>query len=460
MLRAVNGPFNCPFQNGLGATPISSATRTVIDAALAALLDEAVEARREGAFDLLERLVAEPSELGDEAGATAVVERELADLGFTTAVLPIPAEITADPAAGVPQLPYEGRGPLVARMPAASPASTARSLLLNGHLDVVPPGGGRAWTGHPYRPRRDAGWMLGRGAADMKGGIVMALLSIGAFLDVLRTATGADIVFVGAIEEECTGNGTLATVRADVVADAVVLTESTGLDLMTAGLGVLWIELVVHTRGGHAETAGAATSALDLAAEMLPALRRLAPDPEEPDGVRYRANVGRITAGDWPSSVPATATIDLRVGFPADWTPEQAEDWVRERIAAVVDAQPGLDADQVTVRPSGMRAAGYALAPDSELVAALQAAHHAAHGAIPAITATEATTDARFYLNQAGVPAVCFGPRARALHAGDEAVELESIIQGARTLVRFMTGWLVPEPARAGARRRPSKEGA
>ena len=411
--------------------------------AVAAALDDAVHARTERAYALLEQLVREPSEVGGEDGAVAVLAAELEALGFDTRVVPIPAAMDEDPAAGVPVVAYDGaRGALVARLAPHRPDPGARSLLLNGHLDVVPPGNARTWAGEPYGPRREDGWLVGRGAADMKGGVAMALLAVGAFLDVLRDAMGAELTFVGAIEEECTGNGTLATVRAGVLADAVVLTEPTQLDLLAAGLGVLWTEIRIDAAGGHAETAGSVPSALDLAARLLPVLRALQPAPEHPDAARCRVNVGRIRAGDWTSSVPAEATIDVRLGFPADWSVERGEAWTRARIADAVDADPRLHADQVTVRSSGMRAAGYGLAPDSGLIAALQAAHLDVHGTRPEVVATDATTDARFYLHQGGVPAVCFGPRGRGLHAADEAVELDSIVQGARTLVRFMAAWL------------------
>ena len=115
-----------------------------------------------------------------------------------------------------------------------------------------------------------------------------------------------------------------------MLADAVVITEPTGLDLLTAGVGVLWMEIGVVTSGGHAETAGDVRSALDLVTDLLPALRSLAPPTSGPDGPRDRVNVGRLRAGDWPSSVPSEATVDVRVGFPADWSSARAEAWTRQ----------------------------------------------------------------------------------------------------------------------------------
>jgi acetylornithine deacetylase len=89
-----------------------------------------------------------------------------------------------------------------------------------------------------------------------------------------------------------------------------------------------------------------------------------------------------------------------------------------------------------------LRAEGYALDADAPLVHAVGAAHAAAHGGRPAVVSTNGTTDARVYLHQGAVPALCYGPRVRNMHGTDEAVELASIVAGAQTLARFMTDWL------------------
>ena len=90
------------------------------------------------------------------------------------------------------------------------------------------------------------------------------------------------------------------------------------------------------------------------------------------------------------------------------------------------------------VREAGYRAEGYLLAPGHPLARAMSDAHCWAHGAFPGELVMGSTTDARYYLNQFGRPALAYGPRARNNHAADEAVELASIVGGARTLARFI----------------------
>jgi acetylornithine deacetylase len=416
-------------------------------------IDAAVDAHAEAAIAFLERLVRHPSLSGAEDSAQRELAGELERLGLAVEWLPVDDSVLDDPAAGISSRPYDSDQVLVARRGGLDPAAPgAHSLLINGHLDVVPPGDERLWSEPPFEPVRRDGWLYGRGAGDMKAGFAMTTLALAAATDALRGFPVADLTVVGVPEEESTGNGTLASVRAGVGADAVVLPEPTALELLLSGEGVLWLEIDVRGEPAHAEVASQGVSALDHAVGLIGELRRLQETFNEgAEGVRHELNIGTLVAGDWPSSVPASARIGIRVGFPRDWGPVEAERRVREAIAASAERDPWLSRNPPLVRASGLRAAGYEIAPEDELVQALSRAHLDAHGESPSTAGTAATTDARHYRNTLGVPALCYGPRARNIHGIDEAVELATIVAGARTLARFMAGWLgfVPEGSRA-----------
>ncbi len=121
-------------------------------------------------------------------------------------------------------------------------------------------------------------------------------------------------------------------------------------------------------------------------------------------------------------------------------------------MRGAVLADPWLRQHPPRIRPHGFRAEGYFIDPAHPLVAALAAAHAGAHGAEPARFLLGSTTDARIYLNQFGVPAVAYGPVARNIHAVDEAVELASIVAGARALARFLASYYATGGLPAGAR--------
>lgn len=193
-------------------------------------VDAAVSAGAEAAFAFLERLVAEPSTVGRERGAQELVAGELAALGFGVSCLEIPADTAAGAPGGVAQAPYQGRPNVLGRMnPGMSP-----SLLLNGHIDVVP-AEAAVWSSDPFTPARSGGWLSGRGAGDMKAGFAMGLLAIRALAEALPGALLGELAFLSVIEEECTGNGTLAAGTAGVLGDAVVLLEPTDSACCSAG---------------------------------------------------------------------------------------------------------------------------------------------------------------------------------------------------------------------------------
>jgi acetylornithine deacetylase len=413
---------------------------TAITAEQCEALDAAVGEETESALAALERLVAVKSTVGSETPAQHLLAGELGSLGFELSWLPVPPETAAAAPGGVAQACYAGRPNLLGRLNAgASP-----SLLLNGHIDVVPadPVG---WPAGPFAPVTADGWLIGRGAGDMKGGLVMSLLALRALRHALPDAVAGEVAFLSVIEEECTGNGTLAACRDGVLADAVVITEPTGLELLLGGVGVLWAEIELAGVPAHAESADRAVNPVHKLPLILDALAALEADinaaGHDPEFASlpspYNVNVGTVAAGDWASSVPGRAVLRVRVGFPRGWPPDEALARLHEAVIKAAAADPWLAAHPPAIRPCGFRAEGYLLAAGHPLADAMAAAHAAVHGAAPRRTVLGATTDARYYLNQFGRPALAYGPRARNIHAAREAVELASIVAGARTLARF-----------------------
>jgi acetylornithine deacetylase len=412
-------------------------------------IDGAIDASAERAFAFLEHLVASPSTVFHEQDAQAVVGAELRRLGFSIESLEIPNAVGLDEAAGVPQDDYGGRFDVVGRI-GGSAGSGRSPLLINGHIDVVPADEPDLWSGDPFTPYRDDGWLVGRGAGDMKGGLAMATLALDALLATAWTdgVPGA-LTFLSVIEEECTGNGTLAAARAGVVADAVFLPEPTNLQLLLSGVGVLWVDVTVEGLAAHAEMADRAVNAAELLTPVIDALRDLEremnsafEEPSMPSVAHpYNVNIGLVQAGDWRSSVPAKARLGVRVGHPTEWSPDEAEKRVRAEIGDAAAGHAWLREHPPTIELTGFRAEGYSIDREHPFARAVAAAHGAAHGNDPEVAQMASTTDARIYMNQFGIPALCYGPRGRNIHGIDEAVELRSIVDGAKTLARFLIAW-------------------
>ena len=417
---------------------------------LAAAIDAAIEAHAEAAFLLLERLVAADSTVGHEQAALEVLASELHGLGFEIERLPIPADIADLPGAGVPRSSYAGRYDLVGRR-RGDPAIA--SLLLNGHIDVVPADEPALWFTPPFEPQRRDGWLYGRGAGDMKCGFAMGALALRALRDVIPDDDLGSIAVVAAIEEECTGNGTLAAAAAGVLADAVVLLEPTDLTLLLGGVGVVWLEIdrgrPCGARGGERRRRQCGRGG-GVAAPHL-ACRRGRDQPDARSAHRFRATV--------PAQPRSSHRRRLGIERALGRTPRGAR-----RISDGLDTRRRRGSRPATSRDRGRRRPLAGAAPTDRsvgpasgprvttcprthpLARTLAAAHRDAHGEAPASVVMATTTDARIYRNRYGLPAICYGPRTTRIHGIDEGVELASIVDGARTLARFLVRWANGEP--------------
>jgi acetylornithine deacetylase len=426
---------------------------TDADAERWADVDAAIAASAETAFAFLERLVAEPSMVGSERGAQEIVAAELARMGFAVTELAIPDETADSAPAGVAQASYADRPNVLGRLHAGrSPA-----LLLNGHVDVVP-AEAALWDSDPFVPLRAGGWLTGRGAGDMKGGFAQGLLAVAGLQQAMPGALSGELSFLSVIEEECTGNGTFAACQAGVLADAVIVLEPTDLDVLLGGVGVLWIEIEITGVPAHAESADRAQNPIRSIPAILRALARFE-DELNGDTTRdhdfagiarpYNINPGTVWAGDWASSVPGRARLGVRVGFPRAWSPDEAFRRVSAAVLQAGQEDPWLASAPPVIRPTGFRAEGHLLPAGHWLAEGMARAHVAVTGSPPERAPIGATTDARYYLNQFRTPALAYGPRACNIHAIGEAVELASIVTGAKALARFMAwfyaGEVMPE---------------
>ena len=161
------------------------------------------------------------------------------------------------------------------------PANNAgRSLILQGHCDVVPTGPLDMWETPPFAPVIKDGKMYGRGACDMKSGTIGALYA----LDAIRAAglkPTARIHFQSVIEEESTGVGALSTLQRGYRADACFIPEPTGETMIRSQVGVIWFRLKVRGFPVHAFEAGAGANAIMAAYDLIDSLQKLEADWNE-----------------------------------------------------------------------------------------------------------------------------------------------------------------------------------
>ena len=335
--------------------------------------------------------------------------------------------------------------------PDSSEIPEGRSLILQGHLDVVPEGPLGMWKSPPYSPETRDGWMYGRGAGDMKAGKVAALFAV----DALRRAGYAPagrLHYQSVIEEESSGLGALATLARGYRADCAFIPEPTAHRLVRAQVGAIWFRLKVRGRPAHVAYAGTGSSAITAAMHLVTALQKMESHWNDEDATRHphykgvnhplNFNAGKIAGGDWTSSLPAWCDVDCRMGLlPGDVVSER-----RAQIIATIKeaaaAHPFLRDNPPEIEWTGFMADGYVLENAAEPESALAGAHCAVTGesALPEDSWT-ALTDTRFYGLYHGIPSLCYGPIADSIHGFDEKVDLASVQRTTEVIALFIARW-------------------
>ena len=265
---------------------------------------------------------------------------------------------------------------------------TGKSLILNGHMDVVPVGPLDMWTRPPFEPWRDGDWLYGRGGADMKAGIAANIFALDA-LKSIGYQPAATVHVQSVTGEECTGNGALSALVRGYRADAAIIPEPEDDKLVRANVGVIWFK--VHVRGlpVHVREAGAGANAIETSFEIMRALRRLEAEwNSRQKDHRYfedynhpiNLNFGKIAGGDWASSVPAWCSFDCRISFYPGVDPRDAAREIEACVRNAALANAFLSNNPPEVEFNGFFAEGYVLEEDCEAEATLGRAHAAAYG--------------------------------------------------------------------------------
>lgn len=414
---------------------------------------ESVEALRDDGVRLLADLVRIPSLLGQEAPAQALMERTFRDLGLTIDRFMIDESALKGLRGWSPSLiSYEGRENVVGiHRPRAT---TGHSLILNGHIDVVPAGPAEMWTDPPFEPVVRDGRLYGRGSGDMKAGIVAYVMAFAA-LKRAGWQPAAPVFLQSVVEEECTGNGALACVARGYLADAAVIPEPFAHTLQTAQIGVIRCALEVTGRPAHVLDTGAGLNAIEAAYGLLRHLKRLEAAWNHPDGRHpafarhrhpYSLNVGRIEGGEWASSVPTRCRMELRFGFPPGRKAEEVSAEIARAVADACRSDPELGGIEARMEFLGFQAEGCEIDPAHPMLEALDGAHRSVFGAPAERIAQTCTTDVRSFVLYGDTPATCYGPEAERIHGIDESVSLDSLAKVTAVLALFIADWCGLEP--------------
>jgi len=326
-----------------------------------------------------------------------------------------------------------GRPNVIARI-GGRPDGGGRSLMLNGHLDIV---GTEGMAHDPFSAERRGDRLYGRGSADMKAGI--AAMCAAAWRAAV-TGVAGEIVVAAVADEEFESLGTRALIASGVRADAAIVTEPTRLAICPAHRGFVWVEVTVHGRAAHGSRYDIGVDAIRGAAFLLAELdafegaelvRRTHPllgraslhASTVEGGVGWSTYPDRCVLRIERRTVPGESAAAVVGEVEAAWMRVRAR---RPELTATVRLETSQSASDVAADAPVVRALASALRP-------LESP--------PRIEGLSAWTDAAL-LNEAGIPAICFGPGDIALaHAAEEWVPVGEIERATEVLARLAAEW-------------------
>ncbi|MCM3724292.1 peptidase [Neobacillus cucumis] len=409
---------------------------------------------RARAARLLQLLVRENSTRGNESSTQAIVIEKCRQLGLTLDIWEIGGdELKSHPAYCCDRQSFDGNPNLVAVLKGAG---GGKSIILNGHIDVVPVGDESNWDHEPFSGVIECGKLYGRGATDMKGGNVALLMAMEAIV-----ATGiklkGDVIFQSVIEEESGGAGTLAAVLRGYQADGAIIPEPTNLKMFPKQQGSMWFRITVTGKAAHGGTRYEGVSAIEKSLKVIQSLQQLEKDRNarvtdplfEKIPIPIPINIGKMMSGEWPSSVPDTAVIEGRMGVSPGESILSAQMEMEECLQNLCDQDEWLKRHPLKLEWFGGRWQPGSLETNHPLINEITKSFIEVKGEPPVIEASPWGTDGGILSTVGHTPVVVFGPGITALaHDANEHIILEDLFAASNIIALTILRWCeVAEPS-------------
>lgn len=411
-----------------------------------ARIEAEVEKLQEQIISSVQELVRIDTVLPKEGQGQAYMASLYRELGLELDVFEADREdIAQHPAYVETPWGYQGRPNVVGTLRGEE---GARSLILNGHVDVVSPEPLDTWQRDPFGGEIIDGRLYGRGANDMKAGLLANYWALRAVLQAGVRPKGT-VQLQSVVEEEAGGaGGTLACFLRGHRADGMVITEPAP-SVVVAMAGVTYFRVKVTGKTAHAGLAHLGVNAISKLYRIYDAL--VAWDTERASAIRYplfeqvvgrscHIVPGRLTAGDWPSTVAGSAVLECRMSFIPGEDRQAIYRQVRERVTAAAAGDPWLEENPPEVEFFGWQADPWEQDPADPLVRTFQANASRVWGRPVDLAGKAAGLDTRF-AQYWQMPALTFGTVGGNHHGPDEWVDVESIITLAKTVGTFVAEW-------------------
>jgi len=425
-----------------------------------------IDANRDEMVDFLKELVSKPSVNNGDGGDLKAVQDLLAgrlnDFGFDKV-----DEFSIDP---------EGRHPNVCAINKGS--GGGKSILFNGHMDVVPVTDPSLWCCDPFKPIVKDGKIFGRGTSDDKGGLTSAIWAMKAIRDCKIEVKGDVILQAAAGEESQSAEelGTSQCVKRGYSADFGVVCESSDLELQILSSSLVFIELIIEGKPSHTSSRNQAIfpqpygtpSGMEVGVDAFKKSLRFAQyfyDLEEQFNHRFRdpvlgsggnpvhdkqgigvftINPSFVEVGEYLGTIPAHAKYTYCIWYPEFLiSKEELFEEIRQGVKAIASTDDWLRKNPPKLNmPVIQDWPGFRISIDHPGVVSARNSIMDAIGKPAVISGLKAVCDAT-YLNKHGVPSVMCGPGSISwgVHGNDEYVTIDSLIDAAKIYASMIIDW-------------------
>ena len=399
------------------------------------------------AIAFLQKMIQQPSVQGNEKGVQDVVIEKLNSLGLSVDVWDPTHDQLSKSEYFVPSRnSFEGSPNVVGVLKGTG---GGKSIIYNGHIDVVPEGDRTKWRQDPFSGHVESGKMFGRGTTDMKGGNVSLLFAIESIIKSGIKLKG-DVIFQSVIEEESGGAGTLATLIRNYRADAAIIPEPTNMKLFIKQQGSMWFRVTVEGVSAHAGTRYEGVSAIENAWKIHQGIIDLEKkrnatitDPLYSHiPIPIPINVGKIQGGSWPSSVPDLITLEGRIGVGPHEEMNAVKMELKNHLAEVCKADVWLKDHPVKVEFFGAQWVPNSVENNNPFVELMKSNFESVYNRSLKIEASPWGTDGGLLGKIGNIPTLIIGPgETKMAHYPNEYIEISEVINAAKLFARTLITW-------------------
>jgi len=406
-----------------------------------------VEDEEDATIKLIRDLISFPSIPGKEKECAEFCANKLREIGLQVDMWePDIEELKRSPGFSPVEMNYKGRPNVVGILKGEK---GGRSLLFNGHTDVIPPGPLEFWRHHPWKGEIEDGKIYGRGACDMKGGIAAMIKAVECVKNLGLSLKG-DLIVECVVDEENGGNGTLASILRGYRADAGIFCEGWGKNKIVIGhRGATAYRITLTGQTAPVGRRGEVVNIIAKMAKICEALKsletcRLA-SLSHPLYERYLNYVpiliGKIQGGFWRCAVPLKCTIEGTIGLLPGEDLRKVQGSVRKYIQKVSEGDPWLKNNPPKVEFPSHYIEPCDIPCNHPLVQTLQRISKEATGEEPEILAVNCGADQRLRILYGQTPSVQFGPGGGNSHGPDEYVLISEVLTCVTVLALTILEW-------------------